>query len=139
MGVLVFKSRSSNGKRLLEQQDVGIAFQFISCIKFKVYRSLIISLMKKPQDCYFSPRATTALFWRSFCPLDVDRMGWTLIGRGRVTWGAAFAPDLLQLSGALLLENPMLGVFMAKKKRLRLKPVESLRLAILSSRNSGSS
>lgn len=66
-------------------------------------------------------------------------MGWTLIGRGRVTWGAAFAPDLLQLSGALLLENPMLGVFMAKKKRLRLKPVESLRLAILSSGNSGSS
>ena len=54
-------------------------------------------------------------------------MGWTLIGRGRATWGAAFAPDLLQLSGALLLENPMLGVF-AKKTA---QHFESLRLATL--------
>lgn len=53
-------------------------------------------------------------------------MGWTLVGRGRATWGAAFAPDLLQLSGALLLENPMLRVFMASKW---LKPVESLRFS----------
>ena len=40
----------------------------------------------------------------------MHRFGWRLWGRGRATWGAAFAPDALQLSGQLLMENPMLGL-----------------------------